>query len=190
MSGSTQWKIYRIVLVVVVILILYNIGSGLIVKKVGIPGIFEVEFGDEPHHQQQAERDSHSDSSTPTQPQSVQPSPTQPQQPPTEQKQAPPPDPTATSFTPPPELPAQTCPYVPGIFWMAYPNTWYGPFEGFALAWNQTGGFYIWSPYAGMVPIPDPYAQAPRNSWFRLTGSPFNVCIDGSTGRVFGQYNP
>lgn len=46
MSNNGQWKVHRIVLMLLGILILYNIGSGLLVKKMGIPGIFEIEFGE------------------------------------------------------------------------------------------------------------------------------------------------
>jgi hypothetical protein len=95
-----------------------------------------------------------------------------------------------SQFTQPPALPATTCPRVPGMFWLAYPNVWYGPFYGYALMLNSAGGFYVWDPYQGAMPYPDPFKQIQRSSWLRLQNSPFNVCVEGSTGYVFGQYSP
>lgn len=82
-------------------------------------------------------------------------------------------------------------PQVPGMFWMAYPNTWYGPFYGYFIGWMAMGGFQVWHPFTGPIVYPDPYHQVQRNMWIRLFNSPFNVFIDGSsTGHVFGQYSP
>lgn len=46
MSNNVQWKVYKLVLALLVILILFSIGSGLLVRKIGIPGLFEIEFGE------------------------------------------------------------------------------------------------------------------------------------------------
>jgi hypothetical protein len=82
-------------------------------------------------------------------------------------------------------------PQVPGMFWMAYPNTWYGPFYGFYIGWMAMGGFQVWHPMAGPTVYPDLYHQMQRNVWVRLFNSPFNVFVDGGpTGYVFGQYSP
>lgn len=82
-------------------------------------------------------------------------------------------------------------PQVPGMFWMPYPNTWYGPFYGFFIGWMPYGGFQVWHPMMGPISYPDPYNQLQRNMWIRLFNSPFNVYIDGSsTGYVFAQYSP
>lgn len=82
-------------------------------------------------------------------------------------------------------------PQVPGMFWMSYPNTWYGPFYGFFIGWMSIGGFQVWHPMMGPIVYPDPYRQLQRNLWVRLFNSPFNVFIDGSpNGYVFAQYSP
>jgi hypothetical protein len=100
------------------------------------------------------------------------------------------------SVVTPPPLPVDICPQVGGMFWMQFPNQWYGPFVGFAgegdyfLAWEGMGGFYVWDPTYGEFSHPDPYAQMQRNSWLRLPNSPFNVCVDSQMGNVFGQYAP
>lgn len=88
-------------------------------------------------------------------------------------------------------FPQSSVPHVPGMFWMAYPNYWYGPFQGFFIMWLPMGGFQIWNPYYGIVPFPDPYRSVQRNVWLRLPNSPFNIYVDGSVnGHVFGQYAP
>jgi len=174
MSETGQAKPYRIVLVLLVIIILYNIGTGLIVKKVGIPGVFEVEFADKPASQLPAEP----------------PPKTQPQPETQEHTETRTQQPTSWQAMQPPALPASTCPRVPGMFWLAYPNTWYGPFYGYFLAWDRMGGFYVWDPYLGQIPYPDPFVQVQRNAWLRLPNSPFNICVEGVTGNVFGQYSP
>lgn len=51
MSSNGHWKVQRLVLVLLGILVLYNIASGLIVKKIGIPG-FWIEFGEKSHPSQ------------------------------------------------------------------------------------------------------------------------------------------
>jgi len=90
----------------------------------------------------------------------------------------------------PDNLPPSNVPQVPGIFWMPYPNTWYGPFNGYYIGWLSIGGFQVWHPFFGLVPYPDPYMQFQRNLWVRLINSPFNVYIDGGpSGYVFGQYS-
>lgn len=82
-------------------------------------------------------------------------------------------------------------PQVPGMFWMAYPNTWYGPFYGYFIGWMSVGGFQVWHPMMGPLMYPDPYRQMQRNMWVRLVNSPFNVYVDGGpNGYVFGQYSP
>lgn len=82
-------------------------------------------------------------------------------------------------------------PQVPGMFWMPYPNTWYGPFYGFFIGWMAMGGFQVWHPMMGPIMYPDPYGQLQRNMWVRLFNSPFNVYVDGGpSGYVFAQYNP
>ena len=40
------------VLTLLVIVLVYNLYSGFIIKKIGIPGIFEIEFGSPPHNDQ------------------------------------------------------------------------------------------------------------------------------------------
>jgi hypothetical protein len=180
MSDTGQSKGLRIAFGLVIILILYNIGSGLIVKKLGIPGIFEIEF-DKPVAQLPAKPKTQTETGTPSQT----PSQSQPQTHTGAQQQQ-----TTWQFVQPPSLPSSACPQVPGMFWMAYPNTWYGPFYGYFLAWDRAGGFYVWDPYLGQIPYPDPFVQVQRNAWLRLPNSPFNICVDGSTGNVFGQYNP
>lgn len=82
-------------------------------------------------------------------------------------------------------------PQVPGMFWMMYPNTWYGPFYGYFIGWMVIGGFQVWHPMMGAIVYPDPYHQLQRNIWVRLFNSPFNVFVDGSSnGYVYGQYSP
>ena len=82
-------------------------------------------------------------------------------------------------------------PQVPGMFWMVYPNTWYGPFYGFFIGWMAMGGFQVWHPMMGPIMYPDPYSQIQRNMWVRLFNSPFNVYVDGGpSGYVFAQYSP
>ena len=82
-------------------------------------------------------------------------------------------------------------PQVPGMFWMAYPNTWYGPFYGYFIGWMSVGGFQVWHPMMGPIMYPDPFRQLQRNMWVRLFNSPFNVYVDGGpNGYVFGQYSP
>lgn len=82
-------------------------------------------------------------------------------------------------------------PQVPGMFWMPYPDTWYGPFYGFFIGWMSVGGFQVWHPMMGPAVYPDPYRQLQRNMWVRLFNSPFNVYVDGGpNGYVFGQYSP
>lgn len=176
METQGQFRVSRVVIVLVSILLLYNIGSGLIVKRLGIPGIFDIEFGEK---------------ATPSQPQpQPQPQPqAQPQPQPQTSSTVVPTPPTASSFVQPQALPHNTCPQVPGMFYLPYPNTWYGPFDGFALAWERSGGFYVWNPfYNATVPFPDPYSQVQRNTWLRLPNAPFNICVDSFKGNVFAQY--
>ena len=92
--------------------------------------------------------------------------------------------PTALSAAP--ALPSNTCPAVQGMFWMQYPNSWYGPFaEGDAVQFSSAGGFYVYhGAYNTVVPYPDPQSQIPRNVWFPLQQSRFSVCVD-SVGHVF-----
>jgi len=105
------------------------------------------------------------------------------------------------NFGPPPTGPAANVPtvmpgtfqppQVPGMFWMAYPNTWYGPFYGYFIGWMSVGGFQVWHPMMGPIMYPDPFHQLQRSMWLRLFNSPFNVYVDGSSnGYVFGQYSP
>jgi hypothetical protein len=82
-------------------------------------------------------------------------------------------------------------PQAPGMFWMAFPNTWYGPFYGHFIGWMAMGGFQVWLPMMGPIVYPDPFHQIQRNMWVRLFNSPFNVYVDGSpNGYVFAQYSP
>jgi len=189
MSDTGQSKGYRIAFGLLVILILYNIGSGLFVKKLGIPGIFEIEFADKPATQAtqptqtplQTQLQSQENAEQQKQPQT-----TTQSIPNTELQQVNP-----SQFVLPPALPASTCPRVSGMFWLPYPNVWYGPFYGYALMLNSSGGFYVWDPYyQSAIQYPDPFQQIQRSSWLRLQNSPFNVCVEGSTGQVFGQYSP
>jgi hypothetical protein len=88
-------------------------------------------------------------------------------------------------------MPVASVPQVLGMFWMTYPDTWYGPFNGFYIGWLSMGGFQVWNPYAGIIPYPDPFRQFQRNIWVRLINSPFNVYVDGSpNGYVYGQFSP
>ncbi len=81
-------------------------------------------------------------------------------------------------------------PQAPGMFWMPYPDTWYGPFYGFYIGWMSVGGFQVWHPMMGPILFPDPYRQLQRNMWVRLFNSPFNVFVDDSpSGHVFAQYS-
>ncbi|MGH2703542.1 MAG: hypothetical protein ACRDJ4_00155 [Actinomycetota bacterium] len=82
------------------------------------------------------------------------------------------------------------CPAVAAPFWMQYPDFWYGPFDQYSIQWHQAGGFSVFHPIAGWQAYPDPAHQAPRSTWFRLLGSPFQVCIDPRQGTVLGQYAP
>ena len=80
---------------------------------------------------------------------------------------------------------------VTDMFWMAYPNTWYGPFDGFSIGWMPTGGFQVWHPMMGAIVYPDPFNQLQRNMWVRLYNTPFNVYVDGGLGSyVYAQYSP
>lgn len=82
-------------------------------------------------------------------------------------------------------------PQVPGMFWMPYPNTWYGPIFGYFIGWMSFGGFQVWHPMMGSIAYPDPYHQIQRNMWIRLFNSPFNVYVDGGpSGYVYAQYAP
>ncbi len=82
-------------------------------------------------------------------------------------------------------------PSVTDMFWMAYPNTWYGPFDGFSIGWMPTGGFQVWHPMMGAIVYPDPFNQLQRNMWVRLYNTPFNVYVDGGLGSyVYAQYSP
>lgn len=82
-------------------------------------------------------------------------------------------------------------PQVPGMFWLTYPNTWYGPFYGYFIGWMMVGGFQVWHPMTGPIVYPDPYHQLQRNMWVRLFNSPFNVFVDGGpSGYVYAQYSP
>lgn len=82
-------------------------------------------------------------------------------------------------------------PQVPGMIWLAYPNTWYGPFYGYFIGWMSVGGFQVWHPMMGPIVYPDPYRQLQRNMWVRLFNSPFNVYVDGGpNGYVYAQYSP
>ncbi len=82
---------------------------------------------------------------------------------------------------------------------MPIPNTWYGPFDNrFSLMWDQQNIYAddlqrrIYSPYnyPNHPLYPSyPHANFIRGTWNRLSGSPFNVCIEPSSGKVFGQYN-
>jgi hypothetical protein len=179
---------------VVLALIVVNLFSGLVAKKVGIPGVFEIEFGPK-------------DTRGPNPPPSPQPTQTAPSPQPSTLSVAPLPSPKAQppnhsqwSLPTPntvdlsqPLTPTRNyaCPTVAGIFWLPYPNIWYGPFgHGYAVGWYSSGGFGVWNPNLYQtVNYPDPYKQAQRNVWMNLTGSPFNVCID-SYGNVYGQYWP
>jgi len=183
---------------VILVLIAVNLFSGLVAKKVGIPGMFEIEFGP---------KDTPQPTPAPVTPQPTQ-APATPQ--PSMQPVAPLPTPQGGNtqalnpsqqqlpapnvgqFNQPP-APTQhyACPTVAGIFWIPYPNIWYGPFGyGYAIGWYSNGGFGVWNPYMYQtVNYPDPYRQAQRNKWMNLTGSPFNICID-SAGNVYAQYWP
>lgn len=103
---------------------------------------------------------------------------------------SPPPEPQAANV--PATMPVDIQPpQVPGMFWMTYPNTWYGPFYGFFIGWMSVGGFQVWHPMMGPIVYPDPYRQLQRNMWVRLFNSPFNVFVDASPGGyVFAQYSP
>lgn len=196
MAEQGKWSPQNIFYLLAICLVLYNIGSGLIVKKIGIPGIAEFSFEKEspPSPPERAP----SPTAPPQQTVVGQSSPTQQEQPvpghgdDTSPGQTPASTPgQSPAFVQPPTLPDHTCPSIAGMFWMSMPNTWYGPFNGFAISWQSGGGFFIWNPYAsGVVPFPDPYAQVQRNTWIRLTGTPFNICVDSTAGRVFGQYSP
>jgi len=109
-------------------------------------------------------------------------------EPPEEEFDAPPVDQTGSFASPFPQNDALR---VPGMFWMNYPDNWYGPFYGYYIMWLSVGGFQVWDPYRGVIPFPDPYRQTARNAWLRLPNSPFNIYVDGSpAGHVFGQYSP
>lgn len=87
--------------------------------------------------------------------------------------------------------PSVSVPSVPGMFWMPYPDTWYGPFNSYYIGWMSIGGFQVWHPMMGVIPYPDPFRQFQRNIWVRLLNSPFNVFVDGGpNGYVFGQFDP
>lgn len=133
--------------------------------------------------------------SEPVEPEPVEPEPADPEPAPPESSQLPE---NLTSFDPenatePPVAPDSTCAVVPGMFWLGQPNIWYGPFFGYAIAWNGPGGFYVGHQSSGQPAFyPDLYAsgQAQRNVWLRLPNSPFNICVDSLAGNVFGQYSP
>lgn len=178
---------------IVLVLIAVNLFSGLVAKKVGIPGVFEIEFGPKENPQP---------TQAPTTPQPTQ-APATPQ--PSMQPVAPLSSPQATNIQaldpsqrltasqfiqPPAPQQSYACTTVAGMFWIPQANTWYGPFYGYAIGWYSSGGFGVWNPYTSQtVNYPDPYRQAQRNMWMNLTGSPFNVCID-THGNVYGQYWP
>ncbi len=105
------------------------------------------------------------------------------------------PTPITADFVLEPQVPSNACPEVSGIFWLQYPDIWYGPFfGGDALLLSSFGGFTVWDAdmlnvygtYGATIPYPDPFFQVPRNQWIPLNGSIFHVCID-SGGNVFGS---
>lgn len=113
--------------------------------------------------------------------------------------------PLAGSMPNPPEMlaqqlppPSNTCPVVQGMFWMQFPDTWYGaPSGGDAVSFSGAGGFFVWDPkmlnlhgtYGAVIPYPDPDRLIPRNVWIPLRQSGFSVCVDGSAN-VFGSHGP
>jgi hypothetical protein len=91
-----------------------------------------------------------------------------------------------------PFLPQTTVQIVEGMVWMKFPNTWYGFPGGDAISYSSAGGFVVWDAkmlnvsgtLGAVIPYPDPYFQWPRNTWTRLEGSRFSVCVD-SNNQVF-----
>ena len=83
------------------------------------------------------------------------------------------------------------CEVVPGGIWLERPNVYYGSYYGHTIAWNGAGGFYTKHPATYDIFHPDSYntGQAQRNVWYRISNTPFNICVD-SSNRVFAQYSP
>jgi len=69
-----------------------------------------------------------------------------------------------------------------------YPETWYGPINGYSIMYHQYGGFEVFSPDYNITSFPDPGATMTRNSWIWLNGTPFDVCVD-SNGSVFAWFD-
>jgi hypothetical protein len=86
------------------------------------------------------------------------------------------------------------CPYDARAGWLQYWNTWYGPWDGFYIRYDQYF-FYVydpnqWNATAGVYGLETPYStQFNRNAWTELVGSPFWVCVD-MAGNVYGVYVP
>lgn len=106
--------------------------------------------------------------------------------------------PAPSAFAAQASLPQNSCPAVQGMFWMQYPNSWYGPYgNGDAIFFNGAGGFSVYNAQmlnhfgkpGAVGSYPDPYRQLPRNVWIPLLQSRFSVCIDG-LGNVFGWAQP
>jgi hypothetical protein len=92
-----------------------------------------------------------------------------------------------------PPSPPNTCPVIPAMVWMQFPETWYGPFAGGdAVGFHNAGGFDVWlanAPNAfgtrgAVISYPDPMLAIPRNVWVPLNQSGFRVCVDAA-GYVF-----
>lgn len=97
-------------------------------------------------------------------------------------------EPVPTVTLEPVAAPQGTCPSVHGMFWMQFPESWYGPFGGYFLGWHQAGGFSVWDPVAGGIEYPDPGGQVQRNTWFELSGTPFTICVDTTMGNVLARF--
>jgi hypothetical protein len=72
-------------------------------------------------------------------------------------------------------------------FWMQSASTFYGPFGGrHYMAWDARG-FSVWDQlHEDLVT----QGIGTGNRWGRLTGTPFNQCVDQREGLVFGEYAP
>jgi hypothetical protein len=94
------------------------------------------------------------------------------------------------TFVKPPEIPQNNCPFIEGMFWLQYPNKWYGSSEsGDRLTFRNPGGFDVWDgSYNQPISYPDPYAEIQRDVWIPLQGSRFSVCVDSAHNSVFGFY--
>jgi hypothetical protein len=105
------------------------------------------------------------------------------------------PTPNVGAVEPAPLPPNNTCPYDARGGWLAFQNTWYGPYAGGQSISYDLQFFYVYDPnqYNSLTQAygnVTSYSTAfERNRWTRLIGSPMWVCVD-TPGNVYAAYAP